>query len=199
MATTFKFNPERVAYFEATGWRAYYDHKWIHMLRLIVGLCQEQFRIPFPMSLLAGYYTTRASAAWVPADHDEQKILRYLEKFYRLARRYSGLTFDPSRVAALELEYFDVHRRLAGNSEKDEFLQTLIDLHTAIFGLSSEQVKESAEWRLLAATTVDLITSHSSSDVEGDWVKLEEYLRRCYRSIKYEYTKQHAQQAVRIG
>ncbi len=83
MATTFKLNPERVAYFEAAGWRAYYDHKWIKMLRLIVSLCQEQFRIPFPMSLLAGYYTTRASAAWVPVNHDEQKVLRYLEKFYQ--------------------------------------------------------------------------------------------------------------------
>ena len=37
MATPFKVNPERVAYFEAAGWRAYYDHKWIKMLRLITG------------------------------------------------------------------------------------------------------------------------------------------------------------------
>lgn len=197
MATTFTFNPERVAYFEAAGWRAYYDHKWIKMLRLIVGLCQEQFRIPFPMSLLAGYYTTRASEAWVPADHDEQKILRYLEKFYQVARRYSGLKFDPSRVAVLELQYFDVHRRLSGIPEKNEFLQTLIDLHSAIFGLSSEQVKESAEWRLLAAITVDLITSNTSTDVESDWVKLEEYLCRCYRSIQHELDKQYAQETIR--
>ena len=197
MATTFKLNPERVAYFEAAGWRAYYDHKWIKMLRLIVGLCQEQFRISFPMSLLAGYYTIRASTAWVPVDHDEQKVLRYLEKFYQLARRYSGLKFDSSRVAVLELHYFDVHRRLSGKSEKDEFLQTLIDLHSAIFGLSSEQVKQSAQWRLLAANTVDLITSNSSNDVDGDWVKLEEYLRRCYRSIQHELVKQHALEAVR--
>jgi hypothetical protein len=196
MAATFKLNPERVAYFEAAGWRAYYDHKWISMLRLIVGLCQEQFHIPFPKSLLAGYYTTRASAAWVPADHDEQKILRYLEKFYRVARRYSGLKFDPSRVAVLELHYFDTHRRLSGKPEKDEFLQTLIDLHSAIFGLKPEQVMESAEWRLLAANTVDLITSNSSTDVEGDWVKLEEYLRRCYRSIQHELDKQDAQEAI---
>jgi hypothetical protein len=197
MATTFKFNPERVAYFEAAGWRAYYDHKWIKMLRLIVGLCQEQFRISFPMSFLAGYYTIRASTAWVPVDHDEQKVLRYLEKFYQLARRFSGLKFDSSRVAVLELQYFDVHRRLSGESEKDEFLQTLIDLHSAIFGLSSEQVKESAQWRLLAANTVDLITSNTSTDVEGDWVKLEEYLRRCYRSIEHELLKHYAQAAVR--
>jgi hypothetical protein len=79
-----------------------------------------------------------------------------------------------------------VHRRLSGNPEKDEFLQTLVDLHSALFGLSSEQVRESAEWRLLAANTVDLITSNTSTDVEGDWSKLEEYLRRCYHSIQRE-------------
>ena len=197
MAKSLKLKPERVAYFEAAGWRAYYDHKWIKMLCLIVRLCQEQFGIPFPMSLLAGYYTTRASAAWVPIDHDEQKVLRYLEKFYQLARRFSGLKFDPSPVAALELHYFDVHRRLSGKSEKDEFLQALIDLHSTIFGLSSEQVKEFAEWRLLAANTVDLITSNTSTDVEGDWVKLEEYLRRCYRSIEHELLKHYAQAAIR--
>ena len=196
MARTFSFNPDRVAYFEAAGWRAYYEHRWFKMLRLILGLCQEQFSIPFPMSLRAGYYTTRASAAWVSVDHDEQKILAYLEKFYRIARRYSGLKYEPSRVAVLELQYFDVHRRLSGNPEKDEFLQTLVDLHSAIFGLSADQVRESAEWRLLAANTVDLITSNTSTDIEGDWAKLEEYLRRCYHSIQRELHKNEAQQAV---
>jgi len=132
----------------------------------------------------------------VPVDHDEQKVLRYLQKFYQVARRYSGLKFDASHVADLELQYFDVHRRLAGNPEKEEFLQTLVELHSAIFGISPEQAKESAEWRLQAATTVDLITSHTSTDVEGDWTKLEEYLRRCYRSIQQEVEQQHAQEAI---
>jgi hypothetical protein len=186
MAVTFEFDPERIAYFEAAGWRAYYDHKWLKMLRLLVGLCQEQFNIPFPMSLVAAYYTTRASLVWVPIDHDESKVLAYLEKFYRVARRYSGLTYDVSRVAALELQYFDVHRRLSGKPEKDEFLQTLVDLHSAIFGLPAERVRESAEWRLRAANTVDQITSKTSIDIESDWAKLEEDLRRCYGSIQHE-------------
>jgi hypothetical protein len=194
-AKTFQINPERIAYFEAAGWRAYYDHKWIKMLRLIVGLCQEQFHIPFPMSLVAGYYTTRASMAWVPVDHDEQNILHYLEKFYRIAQRHSALKFDPSRVVVQELQYFEVHRRLSGNPDKAEFLQTLIALHSSIFGLSPDQVKESSEWRLLAANTVDLITSNTSTDVEGDWVKLAEYLCRCYRSIEHEL----AQQKIQVG
>ena len=190
MAKTFEFNPDRVAYFEAAGWRAYYDRQWLKMLRLIVGLCQEEFRIPFPTSLLAAYYTTRASLAWVPVNHDERKVLRYLEKFYRVARRYAHLTYDPKQVAVLELHYFDVHRRLSGKPGKDEFLQTLVDLHSAIFGLAPEQARESAEWRLLAANTVDLITSNESADIEGDWAKLEEYLRQCYRSIQRELKRQ---------
>jgi hypothetical protein len=105
MAKTFTFNPERVAYFEAAGWRAYYDHKWLKMLRLIVSLCQEQFRIPFPMSLLAGYYTTRASAAWVPVHHDEQKVLRYLEKFYQVWS-YNILTFTGDCLVILRKRNF---------------------------------------------------------------------------------------------
>jgi len=63
-------------------------------------------------------------------------------------------------------------------------------LHSAIFGLAPEQVRESAEWRLLAANTVDLITSNESADIEGDWAKLEEYLRQCYRSIQRELKRQ---------
>ncbi len=190
MAKIFTMQPERVAYFEAAGWKAYYDHKWLQMLRLMVLLCQEQFHIPFPISLRAAYYTTRASLAWAPVEHDERKVLRYLEKFYAVARRYSGLPYDVKRVATLELQYFEVHRRLSGTPEKEEFLQTLIALHSAIFGLTAEQARESAEWRLLAANTVDLITSGTSTDIESDWRKLEAYLRKAYSSIVEEAQKQ---------
>ena len=184
MASVFQFKPERVAYFEAAGWRAYYDRNWLRLLGLIVSLCQEQFRIPFPVSLLAAYYVTRASVAWVPLDHDERVVQAYYEKFYRLARRYSGLTFDSARASALELKYNDVHRKLSGKPDKTEFVQTMTELHSVIFGLSPEQARESAELRVLANNTVDLITSQTSTDVEGDWAKLEDYLRQCYRSIQ---------------
>ncbi len=186
MARTFTLQPERVAHFEAAGWKAYYDHKWLKMLYLLVQLCQEQFHIPFPISLFAAYYTTRASLAWVPIEHDEGKVLAYLEKFYGVARRYSGLRYDVKQVANLELQYFDVHRRLSDKPDKEEFLQTLIALHSALFDLTAEQARKSAEWRLLAATTVDLITNGTSTDVEGDWSNLEASLQKAYRSVVQE-------------
>jgi hypothetical protein len=182
----FNYNPDRVAYFEAAGWRAYYDRAWLKLLRLIISLCQEQFRIPFPVSLLAAYYVTRASVAWVPLDHDEKVVRSFYEKFYRLAQQYSGLQFDPARVAVLELKYNDVHRRLSGKPDKTEFIETMVELHSAIFGLTPEQARESAELRVLANNTVDLITSKTSTDPEADWAKLEDFLRQCYRSIEQE-------------
>jgi len=75
---------------------------------------------------------------------------------------------------------------MVGEADKSTFVQTLIDLHSALFALSPEQVRASAEWRVLAASTVDLITRKTSTDVEGDWAKLEEHLRRCYRSIQLQ-------------
>jgi hypothetical protein len=177
------FDPDRVAYFETEGWRAYYDRKWLRLLRLLVTMSHEQFRIPWPQAIAAAYYVTRASVAWVPAAHDEARVLRYYEAFYRLAARYSGLKFDPKRVAELELKYNDDHRRLVGAEDKTELLQTMVDLHSALFGLSEAQVAESATHRVAALNAVDRITSKRSTDVAADWREVLEELQRCYRSL----------------
>lgn len=182
----FTFDPDRVAYAEAHGWRAYYDHDWPKMLRLIVEMSQAQFRIPFPLSLVSAFYITRASAAWAPVDHDESVVRANLMKYYRVARRYSGLSFEVERAAQAEFHYWDVHRRLSGKPDKTEFVDAMITLHSLIFGLTPEQARESAELRVLANTSVDLITSKTSTDPEADWRLLEDYLQRCYRSIAQE-------------
>src|SRR3954462_7781371 len=93
--STFQFDPSAVAHAEVEGWKAYYDHAWLRLLRLIMQLSQAQFRIPFPQSLAAAYHIARASAAWVPKQHDPAVIERHLAAFYTLARRTSGLHYDP--------------------------------------------------------------------------------------------------------
>src|SRR5258708_18545215 len=195
-AKSFQFDPERVAHAEASGWRAYYDHNWFKMLWLIVSLCGQQFHIPFPLSLLAAYYIVRASAGWVAVDHDSQAILTLHEKFYRIAQRSSGLHFDPAQVARLEEQYWEVHRRQAGEADKTEFVQTMIALHSAAFGITQEQARDSAELRVQANNVVDGITSKQSTDPQADWDKLEELLRQCYRSIQRQINQSTSAEAV---
>jgi hypothetical protein len=78
---------------------------------------------------------------------------------------------------------------MAKDNDKTEFVETMVDLHSVIFGISREQASESAELRVLANNTVDLITSKTSTDPESDWAKLEEYLRQCYHSLRHELRK----------
>src|SRR5919197_1688635 len=149
----------------------------------MVRLGQEQFHIPFPLSLVAAYRVARAAIAWAPVDNDRPAVERNLAGFYRLARRFSGLRFDPSRAAALELRYWAEHRRLVGQEDKTAFLQSLIDLHSHLFELTPDEARESAELRVQASNTVDRITGRQSPDPEADWRRLEQDLIGCYRSI----------------
>jgi hypothetical protein len=180
-----RFDPDRVAYFEAAGWRAYYERDWRSLFRLLAQLCREQFRIPFPRNWLGAYYVTRAAIAWAPRRNRPREAQRFYERFYRLAQRFSGLGFDPSRVAALELRYNAVHRRLSGSPDKRQFVRAMTALHSALFGIPPALARQSAELRVLANNVVDRITSKRSSDPESDWRLLEEYLRACYRSVQH--------------
>jgi hypothetical protein len=69
------FHPERVAYYEAAGWQAYYDHRWLGAFWLMVRLNREEFRMPLPSAELraraaktvdriTGRYSTDVAGDW---------------------------------------------------------------------------------------------------------------------------------------
>jgi hypothetical protein len=181
-----EIHADRIAELEAGGWRAYYDRDWPRVIRLMVALNQEQFHIPFPLSVVAAVHVARASVAWAPVEHDEAVVRRHLRRFYRMALRWSGMQFDPQRAAELEVGYWVEHRRLLGVADKGPFVDAMAALPGELFGLSPERMRDSAEWRVRANNTVDLITGGTSQDPEADWRKLEDELRECYRSIDRE-------------
>jgi hypothetical protein len=189
MTSEVRLNPARLAQLEAGGWRAYYDRDWLRLVKLMVQLNQEQFHIPFPLSLVAAYHVACGSVAWAPVDNDPAEVRRYFVRYYRMARRWSGLEFSPPRAAELEIDYWIEHRRLSGKPDKTSFIAAMTALHSHLFGLPPERMRDSAEWRVRANNTVDLITSGTSTDPEADWAKLEEELRRCYESINTELAK----------
>jgi hypothetical protein len=180
------FNPDRLAYLEVAGWRAYYDHKWFRFLQLMLLNVREQTGLSWPRAIQAAYYFTQASMAWSPVDNDPPKVKLYLRKFYRLVvEKGNRLKFDPDKVAEAEYVYWDVHRRLSGKpeSEKEPLIRSLAELHSGTFGIPLDEAWESGVQRAHSTDTVDLITGKRSKDVEGDWRKSEDYLREAYRDI----------------
>jgi hypothetical protein len=181
-----RLNPERIAYYEKAGWEAYYDRNWLRAFGLMVRLIETQFSVPFPRSLFAALYVVRASIAFAPRDNDLEATLRHLERFYRVAARANGSVFDPRRAAELELRYWVVHRELAEapSLDKRPLVQSLAELHGALFGRTPAEMWSSAERRAAAAEAVDRITGRRSADVAADWRRVEECLRQAYQHIK---------------
>lgn len=186
------FDPERVAYLEAAGWRAYYDRNWPAVFGLMVQMNREQFRMSLPTAISAAVDIVRASIAFAPIDNDVPAATGHLRRFYDKARRSRGLQADAPTLAALEMDYWIVHRRLALERKQAPnhagdiapMAASLARLHAALFVATPEAIRRSAELRAQAAVAVDRITGGYSTDVADDWRKVEESLREAYRSLQ---------------
>jgi hypothetical protein len=190
MKTEIYFNPHKVAFYEKSGWEAYYDRDWLRAFRLMVALNREEFHMSFLTALAAATDIVRASMAFAPVDNDVPKANRHLRRFYEKARRTTNLSTDAVTLARLEMDYWVVHRNLAlermGRPDLENIapmIESLNSLHAALFGVSGESARRSAELRALAAKTVDRITGRYSSDVENDWRQVETYLQQAYQAV----------------
>ena len=79
-----------------------------------------------------------------------------------------------------------IHRELAETPalDKHPLVQSLADLHAALFGRTPAELWSSAESRAAAAEAVDRITSRRSTDVAADWRRVEKCLRQAYQQVK---------------
>ncbi len=191
MPTDFRFDPDKVAYYEKAGWEAYYDRKWLRAFRLMVQINREQFAMSLPLALAAALDVVQASIAFAPIDNDVAKAQRFITRFYAKAARRIRFKADPKTVAALEMDYWVVHRRLAvarGQDPTNDNLAPLITslntLHTALFDAPAPAIRASAEARALAAEAVDRITGKRSANIAADWQLVEEHLQRAYRAVQ---------------
>lgn len=191
MPRTYVENPDVVAYYEKEGWRAYYDRNWPRAFGLLVKMNREAFRMSWFTAYAAALDTVRASIAFAPLEgNDVAKAQKYMARFYEKARKALDMPAEAHRLAELEIDYWVVHRELAlrrkQNQEDDDIepmVNSLNALHVALFDSTLEAMRPSAEWRALAAKTVDRITGNYSDDVDEDWRRVEEYLQKAYQAV----------------
>ena len=191
MKTKMYFNPHKVAYYEKAGWEAYYDRNWPRAFRLMVALNREEFHMPLWTALTGAMDIVRASIAFAPLDkNDMPKALGYLQRYYEKAKRTVNIKTDAPTLARLEMDYWVVHRELALERIKQNDLEntgpmvdSLTNLHAALFGISRESARRSAELRARAAQAVDRITGRYSKDVNDDWMQVESYLQQAYCAV----------------
>lgn len=196
MKSNTRFNPDKVAYYEKAGWEAYYDKDWGRVLWLMVQLNREEFGMPLTTAMAAALDIVRASLAFKPVDNDVPKATEFLCRYFEKVRRSANVRTDAQTLARLEMDYWVIHRQLAiermKNPEADTpgsldhivpMVEALTNLHAALFDAPPTSIRRSAEYRALAAKTVDRITGRYSTDVAEDWRQIELYLQQAYGAV----------------
>lgn len=191
MPRRFPFDPDAVAYYEKAGWEAYYERKWLRALSLLVRLNHNQFAMPWPTAISAALDTVRASRAFAPVANDVPRAQQHLQDFFTKAGRCVELHADPAHLAALEIDYWVVHRRVAVEKQQnpqvdnlEPLVTSLTHLHVGLFGGTPAAMRASAEWRAKAAEAVDRITGKRSPNVAADWREVEHCLQQAYRAVQ---------------
>jgi hypothetical protein len=186
MMSLYTFNPRNTGLYEARLWKAYYDCKWAQALVLLFRLMRSQFGLSPLDAARATIWGIRASIIFAPAEHDEKAVLQALERFYIVVRSGSDGRFEPRAAAAAELDYWIVHRRLAGQKGTAGLKDSLAGLAACVYGLSPAQTHPSAALRAHACDLVDDITGGRQAPTHAAWSAIEDTLRRSYTLLRLE-------------
>jgi hypothetical protein len=144
---------------ECAAWVAYYRRDWLRFLRSAIGLTRHTFGLPWPSTLYGAYLVLHANQLWAPyPGNDPDGARRAMERFYRLVSKRYHEPFDPVRAAALEVEWWRIHRQHqhtdAGGSD-GPLVDALGTLYAYVYGVPAPSVRAAAEQRVLAMSCSD--------------------------------------------
>lgn len=183
--------PDRLAALETAGWAAYYARDWPRVLWLMVQTNRTQFCMGWSEAVPTALDVVQAAAAFAPVDNDIPAATAHLTRFYAKAGTAANLATDAATLAALEVDYWIVHRRLANErkvapghtGDLAPMVAALERLHRGLFDAPPAVLRASAAARAEAAATVDRITGGYSRDLAADWQAVEASLRTAYEVL----------------
>jgi hypothetical protein len=145
-----RFDPVKVGQYETANWVAYYQRRWLTLLRVSEGLVRESFRLSLPQAIYGAYLVGRAEFAAAPADNDIAKAERFMRRFYTMIKRAHHAKYDVERAAHLEVQWWVVHRELFAQEGNERLIAALQDLYAEVFQTDRERVRGAAERRAQA-------------------------------------------------
>ena len=179
------FDPHRIGSYEKENYVAYYQKKWLKLLRVSVGLVKESFGLSWAQAIYAAYLVARAEIAFAPfPKNDMPKAESYLRRFYQFIKNIHHEEFEVVRAAKLEVNWWIVHRKLFGNPENQELVEALKSLYAEAYGVESAKVQEAARQRAAGMLYSDLWVNAGKPAGSQLLVQEEEALAQSYASLK---------------
>ena len=143
-----EFDPVALGSAECDAWVAYYRREWRTVLTSAVRLVRSGFGMPWLRTVRGAWLVLRANQAWAPyPDNDPERARRLMQGFYALVVRDGGLRIDPARAAALEVEWWRVHRAHQRHDAltEDDLTEALVALYAYVYSVGPAAVRPAAE------------------------------------------------------
>src|SRR5205814_10534301 len=113
----------------------YYDHQPVRLFGQLSELMRTQYGFPFWRSIVGAFYAARAAEVF-QRGHSRDEYMRALPdlvSYYGLVRKTTVPPFDLDKAAALELEWWIIHRERA-TAGKEALDRSLADLQAGLYG-----------------------------------------------------------------
>jgi hypothetical protein len=154
------FDPVRIADLEYRAWVGYYLRKWPQVLVASVELVRVGFGMDGYRTLYGAWLVLRANQLWAPfPDNDPDRALACMRRFYALVRLSYGEPASPAKAAALEVDWWRVHRQVqystAPRGTGDELVESVTRLYCYLYGEPEAQVRPAAVHRARAMDLSD--------------------------------------------
>jgi hypothetical protein len=181
------FDPDDVARLETAMWRSYYDRRRLPLFAQLVSLLQGQFHLqPLRAVAMAGLAARAAAVFQVGSSHDDyRRALPYLDRYYAGIRTVSEVPFDPRRAAALELEWWIVHREVEDHPPGD-LENALAELAAELYQVPAERLWTHAARRAEAMTIRDRTSRREVGVLDDDWDRIEAVLWVAWKALADE-------------
>ncbi len=147
----FELDPVVVGHRECEAWAAYYRRDWLRFLTSAVGMIGAGFGMRRDRTARGAWYVLRANQAWAAGDAPAARSA--MARFYALVAGRYPVPFDPAAAAALEVEWWRVHRLRRADPDTTPVLDvvdSLTALYDYLFTSDSATVRQAAELRVEA-------------------------------------------------
>jgi hypothetical protein len=148
------FDPVALGKLETDAWIHYYRREWLAFARSAITLSRRVFALSWPATIRCSWLVLRATQMWAPyPDNDPEGARRAMERFYTVIQAQSGDAFEPTRAAALEVQWWHIHRvnqHDAVGGDDRALADALARLYSHIYGVPEPELRGAAEQRAKA-------------------------------------------------
>ena len=170
------FDPDRTAALEVRMWKAYYEQRNVALFADLVTLSRDTYRCTRARAVRIAFHFARAAATFGSVRKDYEQVLPDLEQGYRIARDWTGASYDPAALAKAELAWW-VARRIPGQDSPENVGALIARLNGQFYGVPPEQVLTASVLRARAGRLRD------EGGLNADWNEVSRLLVESYRAL----------------